>query len=143
MSNDITINPENIEYWESVYSEKTDEELIAISEGSNQTYVTGVTAKIILAERREKFANLKHAELLAEIEKPHWSVTPSFIVGFVAMVAACIAAYPVLFPHSQAQQALPVVTQPVRTIQPANSTPTSSPQRSQHSASSQLSPPKR
>ena len=69
MSNDITVNPENIEHWKSVYSEKTDEELIAISEGSNQLYVTGVTAKIILAERREKIANAKHSELLAEIKK--------------------------------------------------------------------------
>lgn len=31
-------------------------------------------------------------------EKPHWSLTPLFWVSVVAALAACIAAYPVIFP---------------------------------------------
>lgn len=69
---------------------------------------------------------------LDNLKKPHWSVTPAFWVGSVAMVAACIAAYPVLFPQPQAQQSSPVVDQSVQIIQSTSGTPASSPLPLQH-----------
>ena len=33
---------------------------------------------------------------LNEIMEPHWPLTPAFGVAFLAMIAACIAAYPVV-----------------------------------------------
>lgn len=38
-----------------------------------------------------------HALALQLKPEPHWSTTPGFWVAVVAMVAACVAAYPVLF----------------------------------------------
>jgi hypothetical protein len=48
-----------------------------------------------------------NTRLLKALKEPHWSTTPLFWVYVVAAVAACIAAYPVLFP-AQAPQSVQV-----------------------------------
>src|SRR5258708_15947811 len=69
------------------------------------------------------------AELLArgleKIKVLHWSVTPSFWLLLISAVAACIAAYPVLFPPPQAQQSVVVTPSPApaQAIPPANNKP--------------------
>ena len=40
-------------------------------------------------------SELLHRQLNAFME-PHWTLTPAFCVAFLAMIAACIAAYPVV-----------------------------------------------
>lgn len=81
-------------------SVKSDTELISIKiEGGdklhrdNDLYNKHLVATQLLHERQLERAENNHIELLAEIRKPHWSVTPGFLVGIIAMVAACIAAY--------------------------------------------------
>lgn len=37
---------------------------------------------------------------LEELKKPHWSIIPSLLIGFAAMVAASIAAYFAVYPRS-------------------------------------------
>jgi hypothetical protein len=67
--------------------------------------------------REEELA--RHKELLDEIKRPHWSVTPGFLVGVAAMVASCIAAYyAYLGYYSQAQSPVAVVA-PSMQIAPA------------------------
>ena len=59
---------------------------------------------------REIVSTEINARLLKVAATPHWSLTPLFWVSVVAAVAACIAAYPVVFP-SQERKLAPVVPQ--------------------------------
>ena len=61
-----------------------------------------------LRQKADERALLRHNELLAEIKRPHWSVIPGFWVGFVAMIAACVAAYPVLWPPQEKKHNAPI-----------------------------------
>lgn len=89
-----------------------------------------------IQEEKEKS---RHAELLAEIRKPHWSVTPGFVVGVVAMVAACIAAYPVLFPPAQSPAV--GVAPSMQTTLPSINTPSNSQPPLAHSPPAQSGKP--
>ncbi|MFA6443730.1 MAG: hypothetical protein WCV99_15445 [Sterolibacterium sp.] len=102
----------------------------------------GREARAWLCEIEETREKARHAELLAEIRKHHWSVTPGFWVGVVAMVAACIAAYGVLVPQPQAQSPSAVVVPSKQTTQPAPVPSSNSPQPLPNTASSQTGPPK-
>jgi hypothetical protein len=66
---------------------------------------------------------------LKQLSKPHWSVTPLFWISVVAAVAACIAAYPVLFPSQSSQPAAALLSS-VQII-PPNLSPASSPSKVQ------------
>jgi hypothetical protein len=57
---------------------------------------------------REMITNALMLKKLDRIRDPHWTLTPAFWVAVVAAVAACIAAYPVLFPSQTPQSARPV-----------------------------------
>jgi hypothetical protein len=98
---------------------------VILSSGNGNVSMVLAFAEEKHRRQREREDTL-HAELLAEIKRPHWSVTPGFLVGFVAMIAACIAAYPVLFQQPQAQQTLPVIAQPAQTTSPVHDMPASS-----------------
>ena len=67
-----------------------------------------IAASRLLKQRAEIKTAENHAELLTEIRRPHWSISPLFWVSVVAMVAACIAAYPVLFPPPASKLESPV-----------------------------------
>jgi hypothetical protein len=67
-----------------------------------------------------------NARELKILSKPHWSVTPLFWVSLIAAVAACIAAYPVLFPPQVAQSAATVAPSAL-IVPPALGTVSSSP----------------
>jgi cytochrome c-type biogenesis protein CcmH/NrfG len=88
-----------------------------------------------------KTAGARTNELIAEqnkillrLTKPHWSVTPGFIVGVVAMVAACVAAYYSYLAYAQPQQATPAVHQSEK---PTPSGPDTSPSPSKQLPGSQ------
>jgi hypothetical protein len=58
------------------------------------------------------------ARISKEVDRPHWSTVPAFWISVVAAVAACIAAYPVLFSNKedltvQEQITTPPVEEPV------------------------------
>ena len=57
---------------------------------------------------REMITNALVLKKLDRIRDPHWTLTPAFWVAVVAALAACIAAYPVLFPSQTPQSARPV-----------------------------------
>ena len=79
------------------FSSFSDADLMTyVNSGVNNPDIYKVAMQV-LHERQQARENLLHAELLTEMRKPHWSITPSFLVGVIAMIAACIAAYPVLF----------------------------------------------
>ena len=76
----------------------SDADLIAMKT-SQPTTAMGAMSAVLLAEReagkQEKCAALastRHAELLAEVRLPHWSVAPAFLVGVFGAVAGLIAA---------------------------------------------------
>ena len=48
-----------------------------------------IEAETVQAEIRARIAK--------DVDRPHWSTVPAFWVSVIAAVAACIAAYPVLF----------------------------------------------
>jgi hypothetical protein len=73
--------------------------------------------------------------------KPHWSVTPSFWLLIIGTSAACIAAYPVVFPKTE--QSAAVVEPPAQTIQPVSSKPSSSQQPVPHLQQQPKDPAKR
>lgn len=133
----------------SELSDKSDVELIAIKiensheSGEPSVLTNWIAAAQILHDRQLAAEKFRHAELLAEIERPHWSVTPSFLVGVVAMIAACIAAFPVLFSQPQSPQSVVVVAPPVQTNQPASNIPSSSLQRLPISPTAQTGTAKR
>jgi hypothetical protein len=52
---------------------------------------------------------------IKKASKPHWSIIPSLLIGFVAMVAAGIAAYFAVYPRSP--QASPEVQKSVLPVQ--------------------------
>lgn len=72
--------------------------------------------------------------------KPHWSTVPSFWLLVISAVAACIAAYPILFPPPQALPPAAATAPPAQTIQPASGKPASSPPASRSSAPTQAAP---
>lgn len=72
--------------------------------------------------------------------KPHWSVIPLFLVSVVAAVAACIAAYPVLFP---AQQSSVVIAPSKQIVQHGSGTLSNSQPQSQRSVPALANTPKR
>lgn len=81
---------------------------------------SGIAAKQLLVERQAAVAAGNHRELLAEIRKPHWSVTPGFLVGAVAAVASIVAAIYAYLAYAQqvqsgsiAVQSRPVVAPPL------------------------------
>jgi len=97
-----------------------------------------IAAVQLIHERQQAKEKANHVELLAEIKRPHWSVTPLFWVSVLAAVAACIAAYPVLFPSQAQKSASPVPpTQngPTKSPTPSIPLPAASP------TSSEKSPP--
>jgi hypothetical protein len=102
----------------------------AFTDANLETYIAaGITNSVKYAaaiqvrnERQLARENTLHAELLAEIKRPHWSVTPTFWVGVIAMVAACIAAYGVLFPSPQLQSSATAIVPATQTVKPGHST---------------------
>jgi hypothetical protein len=74
-----------------------------------------IEAETVLAEIR--------ARITQEVERPHWSTVPGFWISVVAAVAACIAAYPVLFPNRQGTSTQPQVVAPPSQATPAPSAP--------------------
>ena len=103
----------------SEVKEMSDEELLSVlsGESKHEGIVPLQLQQVITSELLRR--NMERTS------KPHWSVTPSFWLLIVGTSAACIAAYPVVFP--QAQQSAVVVAPPAQTIQPASSMLSSSP----------------
>lgn len=97
-----------------------------------------------------KTAGARTNELIAEQNKillrlttPHWSVTPGFIVGVVAMVAACVAAYYSYLAYAQPQQSASVIPPPVKAAASAQDTLLSPSQQSPHLLQQQTVPSKK
>jgi hypothetical protein len=99
------------------YSSMTDEELDQIIKTKSPSSDMGFGA---IAERHRR-----------DIKKPHWTVIPVFIVGFIAMIAACIAAYPILFP-TRSSQLVPGVDKSVQQGPVAQSVASSSRKQLSH-----------
>ena len=63
-------------------------------------------------------SELLHRQL-NDIMEPHWTLTPAFWVASLAMIAACIAAYPVvkdwILPPQGVKHAVPIQQQPATT----------------------------
>lgn len=101
----------------------TDDEIIAILTGEKN--VNGIlplaTQKVLTNELLTR--SIKRAS------KPHWTIPVGFWIAVIAMIAACIAAYPVLFP-AQASRAALEAPKPVQTIQPAQNKPSNLQQQS-------------
>ncbi len=103
----------------SAFTDAHLETYIAAGVNNNVMYAAAIQVRI---ERQQVRENTLHAELLAEIKRPHWSIIPAFWVGVIAMVAACIAAYGVLFPSPQVQSSASAIVPATQTIQPEHST---------------------
>jgi len=67
--------------------ESTDEQLDEYILRTSNSNSAGLH-RMALAERNKRQFN--------HLKKPHWTMTPGFIVGFLAMVFAAIAAWPVI-----------------------------------------------
>jgi len=93
----------SIDDFRADFAGKSDEYLITIAE-TWKGQKPGIAAAIILADQKAKLAEKNHAKLLAEIKRPHWSVTPSFIVGIIGSISAVAAAYYAYLAYSQPQQ---------------------------------------
>ncbi|MGZ8215334.1 MAG: hypothetical protein ACXWTP_12645 [Methylosarcina sp.] len=74
-----------------------------IAEGLYSQPALGI-AQEWLRSKDEERAKQRQADLIAEIKRPHWSVTPGFLVGVVAMIASCIAAYYSYLAYAQTHQ---------------------------------------
>lgn len=109
----------------------SDAELLAVlnGEGGPRGMMTGQTAQLIASELQ--------ARAIDRASKPHWSTVPSFWLLVISAIAACIAAYPVLFQPAQVPQPVAVTVPPAQTIPPASSKPTSSKQASSRSPPTQ------
>lgn len=122
----------------------TEELLLEIAKhGEDSPVPERIAASIVLNQRRQAKDQAMHAELLAEIRRPHWSVTPTFWVGLVAMLAACVAAFPVLFPQTQAPQPAPLVSVSPQAAPPLIGAPSSSQPPSAHLPPVQTAPSKK
>lgn len=127
--------PSEIAEWKERYSAYCDEQLIAEKHQWVENSEMHIAAVQLLHERQKAREEANHARLLAEIKRPHWSTTPAFWVSVIAMVAACIAAAPVLFPQAQfpaaidpSAETMPFVHLPsANSQQPLPRTPTSQP----------------
>jgi hypothetical protein len=108
---------ENIASCREQFGSFTDAELITRAYKEPQG-ASGIAAKQLLAERQAAFATAKQEELLAEIRKPHWSVTPAFTVGVVAAIAGVVAA---IYAYLAYAQQLPSGSAPTNTSQSAGS----------------------
>jgi len=100
-------NEGNITHFYAEYIEKEDVDLMAIAANWN-SHPRGIAATKILAERRAKIDQAHHVELLSEIKRPHWSVTPLFWVSVVGAFSAVVAAYYAYLAYSQSQQSVVV-----------------------------------
>jgi hypothetical protein len=67
--------------------ESTDEQLDEYILRTSNSNSVGLHRMALAERERRQFNHLK---------KPHWTMTPGFIVGFLAMVFAAIAAWPVI-----------------------------------------------
>ena len=76
---------------EDDFTKMTDEELIGITVHPLNN-VIHKKAKAELLKRQIQRENERHIDL----KKPHWSLTPSFIVILLTMLFAAIAAWPVI-----------------------------------------------
>ena len=83
-----------IESFREEFADKSDEFLFTIAE-TWKGQKPGIAAQMLLQEKRREIDEIRHREILKEVKK-HWSVTPGFWISVVAMLAACIAAYPVV-----------------------------------------------
>lgn len=83
---------------------------------SNSSVPERIAASLVLDQRKQDEEKAKHAELLAEIKRPHWSTTYLFWVSVVGMLAACVAAYFAIFPVSQPAS---LVNQPAAAVPPS------------------------
>lgn len=98
----------------------SDDELLAViaGESRHEGFLSAQLQQLITAELIRR--NLEKAS------KPHWSVTPSFWLLIIGTSAACIAAYPVLFPQPQVQQPAAPIAPSAQTSVPGQSKPSSS-----------------
>jgi hypothetical protein len=96
----------------------SDEELLSVLSGESKH------EGMVLPQLQQVITSELLRRNMERTSKPHWSVAPSFWLLIVGTSAACIAAYPVVFP--QAQQSPAIVAPPAQTIQPASSKPSSS-----------------
>jgi hypothetical protein len=84
------------------------------SQPAHMVHIFEIPVKAIRFELECRDSELKHNELIEkqnilkssveDLKKPHWTLTPSFWVAFMAMVFAAIAAWPVMrdwFPSVQ------------------------------------------
>ncbi|MDP1682071.1 MAG: hypothetical protein Q8L39_09900 [Burkholderiales bacterium] len=86
---------EDIAHWKNHYSSLSDEEVIAAKHQWIESSEMHIAAVQLLHERQKERENSKHAEILSEIKRPHWSVTPSFYLlvlsAFLAAAALLVA----------------------------------------------------
>lgn len=100
-------NEGNIAHFYAEYVGREDVHLMAIAASWNN-HPRGIAATKILAERQAIIDQARHAELLAEIKRPHWSVTPLFWISVVGAFSAVVAAYYAYLAYSQSQQSVVV-----------------------------------
>lgn len=119
--------------WDEHFSAFGDAELDAfIRTGFNNTALHTAALRVY-HQRKLARENALHAELIAEIRRPHWSVTPGFVVGLVAMIAAVIAAYYSYVAVAQAQQPSAQKIQLEQSQKPVNDNSSNSSQQLSHS----------
>jgi len=80
----------------------TDEDIKAILTGEKEIDgVLPITLQIALS-------NELTTRAIKKASKPHWSLPYGFAVAVIAMVAACVAAYPIIFPPRSSQSSTEV-----------------------------------
>lgn len=100
------------------FSDYSNEQLIFVIEnyGSDSSAPERIAASFVFHQRKQDEEKSKHAELLAEIKRPHWSTPYLFWVSVVGMLAACVAAYFAIYPVPQPAS---LVNQPAATVPPS------------------------
>ena len=103
----------NLDSLRGPFEQRPDADLIGMTTSQPDT-AKGVMSAILLAERKAakenteaELATKRHTALLAQMKKPHWSITPGFLLLAIGTVAACVAAYPVLFGPPANSSAVP------------------------------------
>ena len=77
----------------------------------------GIAAQQILEERKAQDRDAKHQQLLGEIRRPHWSVTPSFVLLVLTTLISLAALLVAIMSLSQGQSPSQRIAQPASASQ--------------------------